>query len=319
MTEQTTSPKIVFFGTPEFAKYCLKAIHESGYAIAGVVTAPDKKAGRGKKWNQSAVKTYCLENNLPLLQPQNLKAEEFISTLKTSQADLFIVVAFRMLPQAVWALPRLGTFNLHASLLPNYRGAAPINWAIINGETKTGVSTFFINENIDTGAILLQQEVAIAPEDNVSQLHDKLLAVGAPLIIDTIEGIVHQTIIPQEQQWEGTLFEAPKLTPENTQLDWKLPLSSILQKIKGLAPYPGAWTWFDNNYQQGRMKILVAEIILGEHNNSIGQIVIEDRKILVACKQGYLNCKEVQLPNKKLLSAKELLNGYHFAANACVK
>ncbi len=251
MNESPLLPRVIFYGTPEFARYCLDALIVAGYPIIMVITAPDRRSGRGKKINSSAVKEYSVKKKLPLLQPENLKDSNFVSRLKNLQPEIQIVVAFRMLPKVVWKVPSYGTINLHASLLPNYRGAAPINWVLINGEKKTGVSTFLINEQIDTGAVLLQKEVSIGKEYNVGILHDILSKLGAPLIIKTIEGLVSRSLSAINQQISGQEKEAPKLTTENTRLDWTLQIEHIQNKINGLSPNPGAWTFFKNKGEKG--------------------------------------------------------------------
>jgi|TARA_B110000285_G_scaffold47856_1_gene54078 methionyl-tRNA formyltransferase len=318
MNNSPILPKIIFFGTPEFARYCLEALVEAGYPIMAVVTAPDRRSGRGKKINISAVKEYCFSQNLPLLQPENLKDPDFISYLKLLKPHIQVVVAFRMLPKVVWEVPLHGTINLHASLLPNYRGAAPINWVLINGDSKTGVSTFIINEQIDTGAILLQKEISITKEDNAGTLHDTLLNIGAPLIIKTLEGLVAGILKPKSQLILDQEKEAPKLTSENTRIDWTLGIEQIQNKIKGLSPYPGAWTLYINKGKEGRMKLFKTQIISISHNVEKNEIVIEEGKILIATKEGYLNCIELQLPNKKRMTANALLNGYSFGENTVV-
>jgi len=232
MNKKQTLPKIIFYGTPEFARFCLEKLVVEGFPILAVVTAPDRKAGRGKKMNASAVKVYSEEQNLPLLQPENLKDPSFVAALKNLAPEIQVVVAFRMLPKVVWQVPKLGTINLHASLLPNYRGAAPINWVLINGETNTGVSTFIINELIDTGALLLQKEIPINEEDTVGLLHDALLSLGAPLIVETLVGLMNNSLKPIQQQLSGDEKEAPKLTSENTRINWNDSLKVIINKIR---------------------------------------------------------------------------------------
>ena len=318
MNNTNALPSIVFFGTPNFASHCLKALLNGGFPVNGVVTAPDRKAGRGKKISASAVKILAEEHELKILQPTNLKDPEFIDQLKKLQAEVFVVVAFRMLPRIVWALPKLGTMNLHASLLPNYRGAAPINWVLINGETRTGLTTFLINEEIDTGAILLQKEMNIDPEDDMGCLHDKLLNIGGPLIRDTLIKLNGGNLKPLQQQLTGTEYKAPKLSPDNTQLNWEAPLEKIKNTVRGLSPYPGAWTLFENDGIQDRLKIIKAKAVANEHGHPLKKIVIEENEILIATAEGYLNCLEIQLPNKKRMTAKALLNGYKFTSNARV-
>ena len=255
MNEKQNLPKIIFYGTPEFARFCLEKLVVKGFPILAVVTAPDRKAGRGKKMNASAVKVYSEEQNLFLLQPENLKDPSFVAALKKLAPEIQVVVAFRMLPKVIWQVSKLGTINLHASLLPNYRGAAPINWVLINGEIKTGVSTFIINESIDTGALLLQKEIPINEEDTVGLLHDALLSLGAPLIMETLVGLMNNSLQPIQQQLSGDEKEAPKLTSENTRINWNDSLKVIINKIRGLSPYPGAWSLYSNNEEEGRIKI----------------------------------------------------------------
>ena len=318
MNESPLLPRVIFYGTPEFACYCLDALIVAGYPIIMVITAPDRRSGRGKKINSSAVKEYSVKNKLPLLQPENLKDSNFVSRLKNLQPEIQIVVAFRMLPKVVWKVPSYGTINLHASLLPNYRGAAPINWVLINGEKKTGVSTFLINEQIDTGAVLLQKEVSIGKEYNVGILHDILSKLGAPLIIKTIEGLVSRSLSAINQQISGQEKEAPKLTTENTRLDWTLQIEQIQNKINGLSPNPGAWTFFKNKGEKGRMKIFKTKVVTSLANESINKIIVKQGEILIVTQDGYLNCIELQLPNKKRMTASALLNGYSFDENATV-
>jgi len=318
MNKENNNPSLVFFGTPEFASYCLNALLNSNFKVLSVVTAPDKKAGRGKKLTSSAVKHFAKSKGLTILQPTNLKSPKFISQLIELNADVFVVVAFRMLPRVVWSSPKLGTINLHASLLPNYRGAAPINWVLINGEEKTGVTTFFIDEKIDSGSLLLQKEVLIDPLENAATLHDKLLDLGAHLIIETLKEINSGILTAKKQNISKLKFQAPKLNIENTKLEWGCKLKIINNKIKGLSPYPGAWSFFENNGIRGRLKIFSAEIIYEEHLFPINKILIKEHKIYITGAEGYLNCLEIQLPNKKRMTAKSLLNGYKFDPNSRV-
>ncbi|MGA1775690.1 MAG: methionyl-tRNA formyltransferase [Flavobacteriaceae bacterium] len=313
-----TLPSLIFFGTPHFASYCLEYLIDSGFPISAVVTVPDRKAGRGKKLKASEVKLVALVKGLRVLQPENLKAPDFISDLEALQADTFVVVAFRMLPRMVWELPKLGTLNLHASLLPNYRGAAPINWVLINGEKQTGVTTFLINENIDTGAILMSKSLTIDPTDDIGTLHDKLLHLGAPLLKETLKGIQEGSIEPQRQVLTGNEQTAPKLTNENTQINWSYTLEGVCNQIRGLSPHPGAWTIIQNNGIELRVKIFKATPILKKHNHPPKRIVIEEKKLLVSTLEGYLNCIEIQLPNKKRMPAEALLNGFVFDVEATV-
>jgi len=313
------SQNIVFFGTPPFAVRCLEKIVEQKFNVVAVVTAPDRPAGRGRQMSKSAVKEFAERQNVPVLQPTNLKDSEFIKQLEALAPDLMVVVAFRMLPKVVWSLPPKGTFNLHASLLPNYRGAAPINWAIINQEKQSGVTTFYINEDIDTGAILLQETVAIEEEDTAGSLHDKLAAKGSELVCKTLKGIFEGTVTSEKQQWKGTEKAAPKLNKENVFIDWNQPIEVIHAKIKGLSPYPGAKTNWIEDQKSSIIKIFEAEIIHEEHGLNHNQVIIRDQKILIVHPTGFLDCKALQLPNKKRMSAKDLLNGSRFSSELEVK
>lgn len=303
--------RIIFMGTPDFAVATLKALVEEGKNIVAVITAPDKPAGRGRKINQSAVKKYAVSNGLPVLQPSNLKDPEFLGELKTLEADLQIVVAFRMLPKQVWAMPKYGTFNLHASLLPDYRGAAPINWAIINGDTKTGVTTFFINEDIDTGAIIKQESIEIDATTSVGMLHDQLMSLGSKVVVETVELIEGGEINPIKQQ-SGTYRPAPKLNKENCRINWHKPALSIYNHIRGLNPYPGAWTVLENNSEQIEVKIYDGIIIEEAHQYPIGHLVISKKKILVAIEDGFFEIKDLKLAGKRRMETISLLNGYEF-------
>ena len=309
--------RIVFFGTPEFAVHCLDALVQNHYEVVGVVTAPDRKAGRGKKITPSAVKNFAEKKGLKVLQPENLKDTGFIDQLKALKADLMIVVAFRMLPKQVWELPPLGTFNLHASLLPQYRGAAPINWAIINGEKISGVTTFLIDEKIDTGALLLQEKIPLSPEETAGSLHDKMAQIGSQVMLQTIDGLVNQTLKAQVQSTDMVLKPAPKLTKENTKICWDAALEAIASQIKGLDPYPGAWTNFQNGSELAVVKIFEVAIVKEKNTNPPGKIIIVEKQIRVAHPEGWLVCKTLQLPNKRRLAASALLNGYQFGPNAC--
>ncbi|TCK64893.1 methionyl-tRNA formyltransferase [Winogradskyella wandonensis] len=309
--------RIVFMGTPDFAVETLKTILEHNYKVVGVITAPDRPAGRGRKLQSSAVKEFAVKHNLKVLQPTNLKSEDFIEDLKALNANLQIVVAFRMLPKIVWQMPEYGTFNLHASLLPNYRGAAPIHWAIINGEEKTGVTTFFIDEKIDTGAIILKEEISIAKDETVGQLHDKLMHLGSHLVIKTIELIENDNVKTILQPQTEELKTAYKLNRDNCKIDWSQNLDTIYNKIRGLNPFPTAWCYL-NNGESENLPIKIYDVSKLEelHNYKNGTLKIEENEIKVACKNGFINIKELQLPNKKKMSAKALLNGYKFEENA---
>jgi methionyl-tRNA formyltransferase len=295
-------------GTPEFAVASLSAIHESQHEVVCVVTAPDRPSGRGKQVKPSPVKEFALKNGLPVLQPLRLKDEAFIQELKSYHADLFIVVAFRMLPEIVWSIPPLGTINLHASLLPQYRGAAPINWAIVNGEKETGVTTFFINNEIDTGDLIAQQRVAIQKEMNAGQLHDQLMLKGAELITETIKLVAEGKAqgIPQSKN-EAPLKSAPKLNKENTRIDWQQPADSIVQLIRGMSPYPGAFAV--SNPTELPVKLLGAE------KSDFGQLqpgeIQSDGKksLIVGTGNGSVSVTEIQWPGKRKMSIADFLNG----------
>lgn len=310
--------RVVFMGTPDFAVETLKAIVEAEYEVVGVITAPDRPAGRGRKLQESAVKKYAQEKGLRILQPTNLKDETFLKELKGLQANLQVVVAFRMLPEAVWRMPEYGTFNLHASLLPQYRGAAPINWAIINGETETGVSTFFIDDKIDTGEIILQEKVKIDPDENAGSLHDKLMTTGAELVLKTIEAIKNDRVKKIPQQETAGIKSAYKLNKENTRIDWHLGLEDIYNHIRGLSPYPTAWTTLRNGNDEMMLKVYEADKEEGEHELEIGTLTLEEKKVKVAVKNGFILLKEIQLPGKRKMPVKDLLNGYEFYPNAKV-
>ncbi len=303
-------------GTPDFAVETLKTIIENKYNVVGVITAPDKPAGRGRKLRASAVKEYAVSKNLKILQPTNLKDEKFIEELASLKANLNIVVAFRMLPKVVWNMPKYGTFNLHASLLPDYRGAAPINWAIINGEKKSGITTFFIDEKIDTGNVIFQKEVIIDNEDTAGILHDKLMIDGAKLVLETIKAIENDSVSVKPQPKENTFKTAYKLNRENTKINWKEDINIIHNLIKGLSPYPSAWCNLYNKGVLETIKIYNAHPILEVHNYETGKIIIEDSIIKVAVQNGYILVDKLQLPGKKAMDSKALLNGYDFYRDA---
>lgn len=305
--------RIVFMGTPEFAVASLRSVLNSGYEVVAVVTAPDRPAGRGRKIRVSAVKEFALEKGLRILQPANLKAPAFLSELKSLEADLQIVVAFRMLPEAVWRMPRLGTFNLHASLLPEYRGAAPINWAIINGENRTGVTTFFINQDIDTGAIIMQKEVPISPTESAGDLHDRLMVLGSDLVVETVRQIEKGEYVLTEQP-ALELKPAPKLNKENCRIDWEKPLISIYNHIRGLSPYPTAWTLLEQDGRQVECKIYRSGMLEQEHDMEPGAVLASKKEIRVAAKGGFLNIEVLQLSGKRKMDAASFLNGFQFKA-----
>jgi methionyl-tRNA formyltransferase len=307
--------RIVFMGTPDFAVTILKHLVNNHYNIVGVITAPDKPSGRGRKLNQSAVKKYALSENLNILQPTNLKNEDFHKKLQDLNADLQIVVAFRMLPKTVWQMPKLGTFNLHASLLPEYRGAAPIHWAIINGETKTGVTTFFIDDKIDTGEIILQEETIISNSETVGTLHDKLMFLGAGLVAKTVDLISDGNVITKKQP-ELEEKSAPKLHPENTKIDWSVSLDNIYNKIRGLNPFPTAWTNIINDDEEIYAKIYNIEKIEEPHQIKPGTIITTKKELKIAVKNGYINILEIKLAGKKKMNSVSLLNGFAFSKKA---
>lgn len=299
--------RIVYMGTPEFAVESLRALVEGGYNVVAVVTMPDKPAGRGHQMQFSAVKQYALSVGLPILQPEKLKAPEFVEQLRAYQADLQIVVAFRMLPEVVWAMPRLGTFNLHASLLPQYRGAAPINWAVINGDKETGATTFMLKHEIDTGNLILQERIAIGADENVGSVHDRLMSLGKGLVLRTVDLIIdceNQGIaLPTTPQSEvAELRPAPKIFKETCQIDFSKTGQEIHNFVRGLSPYPAAWcnlTLHGKEYEN--VKVYQVEYTAAKGN--------EDKEIVVPCADGYVRLLELQLPGKKRMDAKALLNG----------
>lgn len=306
-------------GTPAFAVGILDAMLKNKFNVVAVITAPDKPAGRGQKMNTSAVKDYALEHNLNILQPTNLKNENFISELNELNADLQIVVAFRMLPEVVWKMPKIGTINLHASLLPDYRGAAPINWAIINGETKTGVTTFFIDDKIDTGAIILKKEIEIQENTNAGVLHDQLIELGAKTVIETLQSIENESIKTILQPAEEQTKTAYKLNKENCKINYEDNVNSIYNLIRGLTPYPAAWCYFYDEKEEWNVKIYEAEKIIENHNEIIGFVKVENKSIFIYANGGILNIKSLQFPNKKRLTAQELLNGIKFNGKVFAK
>jgi methionyl-tRNA formyltransferase len=308
--------RIVYMGTPDFAVEPLKAIVEAGGKVVGVVTVPDKPAGRGQKLQSSPVKLYAQENGLKILQPEKLKNQDFIDELTALTPDIAVVVAFRMLPESVWSIPKLGTFNLHASLLPQYRGAAPINWAIINGEQKTGVTTFLIDHQIDTGNIIFREEVKIDGNDTAGDLHDKLMAIGAQLVLKTIEQLSTNKVTPISQntflQANEEIKSAPKIYRDTCRIDWSKSITEVLNLIRGLSPYPGAWSeivFADDNVIQA--KILNALPTEKNHQIENGVIVTYGKSNLnVACCDGLISITEIQLAGKRPMKTNELLNGF---------
>lgn len=310
--------KIVFLGTPDFAVESLRRIHEGGYNIVGVVTMPDKPAGRGHKMLHSPVKQYAEANGLHLMQPARLKDPEFVDHLRSLGANLFIVIAFRMLPEVVWQMPELGTFNLHASLLPRYRGAAPINWAVINGEKETGVTTFFLKHEIDTGDVIAQERIEIGDEENVGSVHDRLMMLGADLTMDTISHILAGDLTPVSQEEMLTSGEeptpAPKIFKDTCKIDWTRPVKDVYNLIRGVSPYPGAWTPLsDNGRPLGDMKVFEAQIVKID-NPAPGRMTIKGGEIIVECADGALSLTSVQMPGKRRMSTSDYLRGSRLEA-----
>ncbi len=308
--------RIVFMGTPEFAVGILDTILKNKYEVVGVITAADKPAGRGQKIKYSAVKEYALANQLPLLQPTNLKDESFLAELKAWNANLQIVVAFRMLPKVVWEMPSLGTFNLHASLLPNYRGAAPINWAIINGETKTGVTTFFIDDKIDTGAMILNAETVIGANESAGELHDRLMLLGSDTVTQTLALLENGKVVTTIQEDNAEIKTAFKLNKENCKIDWHQPASGIHNLIRGLSPYPAAWTFISDKGEEWNVKIYQSTLVKESHSLSIGQLVCTKKELKIAVQNGYIQIESLQFPGKKKMNTAEFLNGMQFTADA---
>jgi len=304
--------RIVFMGTPAFAVESLRKLTLSHHTVVGTITAPDRPAGRGRKLQQSAVKQFALEANIPVLQPTNLKDDLFIEALTALQADLFVVVAFRMLPERVWQLPPYGTFNLHASLLPQYRGAAPINWALIHGETETGVTTFFIDEKIDTGAIIFQEKIAIDPEETAGSLHDKLMVLGSALVLKTVNTISKGTVETSIQPKATDLKTAYKLNQDNTKIDWKASAETIINLIRGLNPYPAAWCYLEHEKDKERIKIYDAYFSEEYHEEETGTLFVDKKTIKIAVPTGVIYVREIQLPGKRKMTTTALLNGYLF-------
>ncbi|MES2566735.1 MAG: methionyl-tRNA formyltransferase [Bacteroidota bacterium] len=303
--------RIIFMGTPEFAVASLDILIQNNYNIVAVVTVPDKPAGRGQQLQQSAVKKYALENGLKILQPEKLKDEQFINQLKELKADLQIVVAFRMLPEIVWNMPPLGTYNLHGSLLPKYRGAAPINWAVINGETESGVTTFKLKHEIDTGSLLFQEKAAITKTTTAGELHDTLMHIGAGLVLKTVKAIEsgQYELKPQD---DSQSIHAPKLFKETCKINWSRSAEQIYNLIRGLSPYPAAFTEFIDKHQQPvGIKIYSSEIEETNHTHHIGHTLSDGKTFLkVACTNGFIHIKELQMAGKKRMQIVEFLRGF---------
>lgn len=306
--------RIVFMGTPDFAVQSLKILVENNYNIVGVITAPDKPAGRGQKLSESSVKKYAVAHNLKVLQPTNLKSETFVSELKELNANLQIVVAFRMLPEVVWNMPELGTFNLHASLLPQYRGAAPINWAIINGEKETGVTTFFLQHKIDTGDIIAQEKVGIGEDETAGELHDKLMEIGSDLVLKTVKNIENNSITTQPQNENQILKEAFKIFKPDCKINWSKSIDDIHNLIRGLSPYPTAWTEFKNKETEEIIscKIYRTKKQIEEHSFSIREVVQTKNELKIAVNGGFIKILELHLAGKKRMETSALLNGFDF-------
>ena len=304
--------RIIFIGTPDFAVESLKSLLEAGKNVVAVITAPDRKAGRGQKINESAVKKYATAKGITVLQPTNLKKEHFLEELKSFQADLQIVVAFRMLPELVWNMPQHGTFNLHASLLPNYRGAAPINWAIINGEEESGVTTFFLKHKIDTGDLILQERVKIISDETAGSLHDKLMYLGGELVVKTVDliesGAVHPTPQPESES-----KEAPKIFKNDFRVDWNKSAIEIDRLVRGMSPFPTAWSLLKNNKDEKETNVKLFSIeIVEEDHLAPGNIALVDKELFVGTKDFNVKLIDIQLEGKKRMSIKELINGFNF-------
>ena len=313
--------RIVFMGTPEFAVASLKKLVDGGYNIVGVITAPDKPAGRGKKIQQSPVKEYAVANNLNVLQPEKLKNPEFLKELELLKADLQVVVAFRMLPEVVWKMPPLGTFNLHGSLLPQYRGAAPLNWAVINGETKTGVSTFLLDHEIDTGKILFRKETEIGENDTVGDVHDRLMGIGAELVVETVDALMsgdYEAIPQSELIDEADIKHAPKIFKEDCRIDWSKSAESIRNLIRGLSPYPSAWSTLVENVtgKEIPVKLFFAQKTDEISDAEPGTLRTDGKKIVsVACNDLWLEITDLQIAGKKRMKTEDFLRGFQHLEN----
>ena len=314
--------KIVFLGTPEFAVESLRRLVAGGYNIVGVITMPDKIAGRGHKMFQSPVKEYAVEHNLKLLQPANLKDPAFVEELRSLQADLQIVIAFRMLPEVVWNMPPMGTFNLHASLLPKYRGAAPINWAVMNGDTETGVTTFFLKHEIDTGDIIQQRSIPIAKTDNVGVIHDRLMMLGADMVIETVDAILAGEVkpIPQDelcnQGIEAT--PAPKIFKDTCRVDWNAPAEKVYNHIRGLSPYPAAWTEIEKDGEVFSFKIFETLEPIDDINLAPGELKHDKHRLVIGCADGAIEILSMQLSGKKRMTPDEFMRGFKLDGFRCI-
>ncbi len=304
------SLKVVFLGTPEFAKTSLDAIHQSHHEVVGVVTVADKASGRGQKISQSPVKIFAVENNLPVFQPEKLRNPEFLEELRKLDADVFVVVAFRMMPKVLFEMPKMGTFNLHASLLPDYRGAAPINYAIINGEEKSGATTFFINEKIDEGNILLQEELTVLPDENAGSLHDRLMAMGARLVVKTLDGLAENSIVEKPQPQVEYPKNAFKIFKEDTRIDWTKNSRETHQFILGMSPYPAAFTTLKIGEEEKGLKIFGGRFEISEHGKPAGSLDISKNEFKIYTADGIYFPEELQLEGKKRMNIKDFLNGF---------
>ena len=307
--------KVVFFGTPDFAKESLAAIHQSNHQVVGVVTVADKPSGRGQKLTESPVKKYAVENNLTVFQPEKLRNPEFLEQIRNLDADVFVVVAFRMMPKILFEMPKIGTFNLHASLLPDYRGAAPINFAIINGEEKTGATTFFINEKIDEGNILLQEELPISPDENAGSLHDRLMEMGAKLVVKTLDGLAENSITEQPQPQVAEPKNAFKIFKEDTRINWNQETKKVHNFIRGMSPYPCAFTSLKVGDEIKGLKIYAGNFEIYHHQNEAGTLEIGKNVFKIYTKDGFYSPTEVQFEGKKRMNVKDFLNGFHSFEN----
>lgn len=310
--------RIVYMGTPDFAVESLRCLVEGGYNVVAVITMPDKPVGRhGSVLQPSPVKQYAVEHGLKVLQPEKLKDEAFVEELRSLKADLQIVVAFRMLPEVVWNMPPMGTFNLHASLLPQYRGAAPINWAVVNGDKETGITTFFLKHEIDTGEVIQQVRVPILEEDNVGDVHDKLMLLGGKLVIETVDNILAGTItsIPQEQMMtDEPLRPAPKIFKDTCRINWNQPVSTIYNFVRGFSPYPAAWTELHQNGNVQTLKIFEASKVETPCAHPAGTLISDGKNELkIATADGYLSIKSLQISGKKKMNVKDFLCGFKAA------
>ena len=304
------SLKVIFFGTPEFAKNSLAAIYQSTHEVVGIVTVADKASGRGQKIHQSAVKEFAVEKNIPVFQPEKLKNEDFLAEVKALKADVFVVVAFRMMPRILFDMPPLGTFNLHASLLPDYRGAAPINYAVINGENKTGATTFFINDKIDEGNILLQNEIEILPNENAGDLHDRLMQLGAELVVETLNGLAENSIIERPQPAVKQPKNAFKIFKEDTRINWLQKSETVYNFVRGMSPYPAAFTILKIGEDEKFLKIFTGRFELSDIAKLPGVLTINKHELKITTNDGIYYPLEVQLEGKKKMSVKDFVNGF---------